>query len=153
MWLFDHTLISVKLYYHDLCPIFHYFSASTAMWIINSYLKYFVLRILHELSTQLIEISGFQHTITMSDYLFHYQDYITHSVWYPYNAVNYLKHTNKRHPIARPLERGMGCLFGIQHLIDILPQFLQLLMQYLTILDRLKTTLDCICCLTPCPTC
>ena len=62
-----------------------------------------------------------------------------------YNAVNFLKNINKRHPIARPLGRGMGCLLWIQHLIDILPQFLQLLMQYFTILHRIITALDCTC--------
>ena len=49
------------------------------------------------------------------------------------NAVNFLKNVNKGHPIARPLGPGVGCLLWIQHLIDILPQFLQSLMQYLTI--------------------
>ena len=42
------------------------------------------------------------------------------TVWCHYNAVNFLTNTHKRHPIARP----MGCLLWIQHLIDILPQFL-----------------------------
>ena len=51
---------------------------------------------------------------------------------------------HKIHPKARPLRRGMGCLLWIQHLIDILPQFLQLLFWYLTILDRLITAFDCI---------
>ena len=60
-----------------------------------------------------------------------------------YNAVNFLKNINKRHPIARPLGRGMGCLLWIQDLIDILPQFLQLLMQYLTKLHRVITALYC----------
>ena len=48
-----------------------------------------------------------------------------------------------RHTISRPLGRGMGCLSWIQLLIDILPQFLQLLMQYPTILDRVITALNC----------
>ena len=43
-----------------------------------------------------------------------------------YNAVNFLTNINKRHPIAHPLGRAMGCLLWIRHLIDILPQFLQL---------------------------
>ena len=51
---------------------------------------------------------------------------------------------NKRRPIARPLGRGMGCHLCIQHLIDILPQFLQLFVQYLTILDCVIAVLDCI---------
>ena len=53
-----------------------------------------------------------------------------------YNAVNFFTNIYKRHPIARPLGQGMGCLLWIQHRIDILPQFLQLFMQYFTILDR-----------------
>ena len=32
----------------------------------------------------------------------------------------------KRHLIARLLRQGMGCRLWIQHLIDVLPQFLQL---------------------------
>ena len=48
----------------------------------------------------------------------------------------------KRHPIAHRLWRGMGCLLWVHHLIDMLPQFLQLFMQYLTILDRVITALD-----------
>ena len=56
-----------------------------------------------------------------------------------YNAVNFL---TKRHPIAHQLWRGMGCLLWVHHLIDMLPQFLQLFMQYLTILDRVITALD-----------
>ena len=37
-----------------------------------------------------------------------------------YNAVNCLTNIHERHPIARPLGRGMGYLLWIQHLIDIL---------------------------------
>ena len=37
-----------------------------------------------------------------------------------YNMVNFLKDIHKRHPIARPLGRGKGCLLWIQHLIDII---------------------------------
>ena len=44
-----------------------------------------------------------------------------------YKAVNFLTNIHKRYPIARPLGRGMGCLLWIQHLIDILPQFLSFL--------------------------
>ena len=62
-----------------------------------------------------------------------------------YNAVKFLTNIHKRRHIARPLGRGMGCLWWIQHLIDIQPQFLQLFMQYLTILNRVITALDCIC--------
>ena len=61
-----------------------------------------------------------------------------------YNAVNFLINIHKGHSIARPLGRGMGCILWIQHLFDILPQFLQLFMQYLTILDRVIVALDCI---------
>ena len=41
-----------------------------------------------------------------------------------HNAVSFLTNIHERRPIARPLERGMGCLLWIQHLIDILLQFL-----------------------------
>ena len=37
---------------------------------------------------------------------------------------NFLTNTHKRHPIAHPLWRGIGCLLWIQNLIHILPQFL-----------------------------
>ena len=66
------------------------------------------------------------------------------TVWCRYNAANFITNIHKRHPMARPLGRGMGCLLWIQHLIDIMSQFLQLLMQKLTILDRVITALDCI---------
>ena len=81
-------------------------------------------------------------------YLQKYQDEnkLTTTVPWHYNAVNFLKNINKRHPIAHLIGRGMGCLLWIQHLLDILPQFLQLLMQYLStcILDRVIMALDCI---------
>ena len=38
------------------------------------------------------------------------------TVWCSYNAVNFLQNHHKRHPIVRPLERGMGCLLCIQTL-------------------------------------
>ena len=60
-----------------------------------------------------------------------------------YNADNFITNIHKRHPMARPLGRGMGCLLWIRHLIDIMSQFLQLLMQNLAILDRVITALDC----------
>ena len=41
-----------------------------------------------------------------------------------YNAVNFRTNIHKRHPIAHPSGWGMGCLLWIQHLIDMLPQFL-----------------------------
>ena len=44
-----------------------------------------------------------------------------------YSVVNFLTNMiHKIHPIARLLGRGMQCLLWIHHLIDILPQFLQL---------------------------
>ena len=64
-------------------------------------------------------------------------------MWCRYNAVNFLTNIHKRHPIARPLGRGMGRLLWIQHLIDVLTQLLKLFMWYLTILDRVITALDC----------
>ena len=53
-----------------------------------------------------------------------------------FNTVSFLTNIHKRHPIACPQGCGMGCLLWIQHLIDILPQFLWLSMWYLTILDN-----------------
>ena len=41
-----------------------------------------------------------------------------------YNAVNFPTNIHQRQPIAHPLGRGIVCLLRIQHLIDILPQFL-----------------------------
>ena len=61
-------------------------------------------------------------------------------VWFCYNAVNFLTNIHKRHPLARPLGWGKGCLLWIRHLFDIL----QLLMQHLTLLDWLIKALDCI---------
>ena len=69
---------------------------------------------------------------------------LLHTVRCRYNAVNFITNIHKRHPMARPLGRGMGCLLWIQHLIDIMSQFLQLLMQNLAILDRVITALNCI---------
>ena len=48
-------------------------------------------------------------------------------------TVNFLINIYKGHSIARPLGRGMGCHWWIQHLFDTLPHFLQLFMQYPTI--------------------
>ena len=67
-----------------------------------------------------------------------------HTVRCCYNAVNFQKNIHKRHTIARPLGRGMGCLLWIQHLIDIMREFMQSFIQYLAILDRIITALDCI---------
>ena len=43
---------------------------------------------------------------------------------YKYNAVNLLRNIYKRHPHSSPVRGAMGCLLWIQHLINILPQFL-----------------------------
>ena len=59
-----------------------------------------------------------------------------------YNAVTFLTNIHKRHPIARPLRRGMGCLLWIQHLIASLPP-MQLSSNILTILGGVITALDC----------
>ena len=60
-----------------------------------------------------------------------------------YNAVNIFQNIYKRHPIAGPSGRGMGCLLWIQHLNDNLLQFLQSFVQYFIILDCVITTPDC----------
>ena len=39
-----------------------------------------------------------------------------------YNVVNFLQNPHKRHPIARPLGPGVGCLLCVQTLICILSQ-------------------------------
>ena len=66
--------------------------------------------------------------------------YSVYTVWCRYNTINFLRYTciNKRRTIARPSGWGMGRLLWIQHLIDILPQFLWLLMQYLAYLTALQ---------------
>ena len=64
------------------------------------------------------------------------------TVWCHYNMVNFLTKFHKRHPIAHLLGWGMACLLWVQHLIDILPQFLKLFMQYLAALDPIVTALD-----------
>ena len=61
-----------------------------------------------------------------------------------YDAVNFPQNIHERHPIARPLGQGMGCLMGVQLLIDIQPQFLQWYVQYHAILVRGITAFDCI---------
>ena len=67
-----------------------------------------------------------------------------YTVRFRYNTVNFLTNIHKRHHIARPSERGMGCLLWVQLLIDILPEFLKQFIQYLIILDRVITILECI---------
>ena len=54
------------------------------------------------------------------------------------------KNIHKRHFIARPLLRRMGFLLCIQHLIDIVSEFLQSFMQYRIKFDRIITGHDCI---------
>ena len=61
-----------------------------------------------------------------------------------YNAVNFLKNYHNRHPIARPLGRGMGCLLWVWNLIYILLLQLQYPMYYRDKLDRVITALHCI---------
>ena len=41
-----------------------------------------------------------------------------------YIMVNFLENIHKKHAIAHLLEQGVGCILLIQHLIDILLQFL-----------------------------
>ena len=41
-------------------------------------------------------------------------------VWYYYNAVSFLENPHKRHPIAHPLGRGMGCLLWVHTLIYVM---------------------------------
>ena len=60
------------------------------------------------------------------------------------NAVNFLQNLHKKHPIARPLGRAMGCVLCFQILIYILPQSLECCGQYHVILDRLITAPVCI---------
>ena len=68
------------------------------------------------------------------------------TVWCCYNVANFLKKKiNERHPIAHPFWQGMGYLLWIQHLTDILPQFLQLSMKFLTMLDHVRHSTVCWC--------
>ena len=90
----------------------------------------------------LLETVKITESIMMRFSMFNIYIYI-YTVQCRYNAVNFITNI-KKHPIARPFGRGIRCILWIQHLIDILPQFLQLFMQYLTILDRVITALDCI---------
>ena len=58
------------------------------------------------------------------------------------NAANFLQNPHRRHPIARPLGRGMGCLLCVQTLICILPQSLQWCIQNCVIFDHVMTARD-----------
>ena len=46
------------------------------------------------------------------------------TVQYHYNTVNFLTNIHKIHPTYHPLGWDMGCFLWVQHLIDILFQFL-----------------------------
>ena len=65
-----------------------------------------------------------------------------YTVWCLYNTVNFLQNIHERHPAARPSGWAMGCLFWVQPLVDILPQFLQWRMKYHVILDCVITALN-----------
>ena len=43
-----------------------------------------------------------------------HQGHVTHTVETLYNTVNFCWNTHKRHSIARPKGRGMGCLLWVQ---------------------------------------
>ena len=62
-----------------------------------------------------------------------------------YNAVNFHPNPHKRHPIAHPWERDMGCLLwmGCLWCIICLPQSLPNHMQNHVMLDHALTALDC----------
>ena len=62
----------------------------------------------------------------------------------PIFHIQFSPKTHERHPLARPLGRGMGCLLWIQIMIYILPYSLQCCMWCWVILDRDITALDCI---------
>ena len=100
-------------------------------------LRHQLLRLVWELLIKnIIEIS--QGPMSYSSWMGHH-----YTVRCCYDG-NFLANIHKKHLIARPLGRVKGCLLRIQHLFDILPQFLQLFMQYLTILDHVIMALDCI---------
>ena len=64
-----------------------------------------------------------------------------HTVRCHYNTVNFLKKYSQKTPHSSPVRARYGVLW-IQHLIDILPQFLQLSMQHLTVLDSVISALS-----------
>ena len=70
-----------------------------------------------------------------------------------YKRGQFYQNIYKRHSIARPLGRGMGCFLWIRPLLDILLLFLWWCIQYLVILDRVIMARDCNCyiSLTMCP--
>ena len=61
-----------------------------------------------------------------------------------YIAVNFLQNLKKRHPLAHPVGRVMGCLLCAQTLVYILPQTPQRFMHNEVILDMVMMTPDCI---------
>ena len=61
-----------------------------------------------------------------------------------YHVVNFHLNPHEKYPIARPLERDMGCMMWVQTVIYILAQSMQWCIQYDVILDRVVSTLDCI---------
>ena len=70
-----------------------------------------------------------------------YQHY---TVLWRYNAVSFLKKYSQKTPHSSPIRARYGMSLWIQHLIGILPQFLQSFIQYLTIFDHVIMALDCI---------
>ena len=61
-----------------------------------------------------------------------------------YNAINFLPNPHKRHLIARPLVRDMGCFLWFQTLIYNLPLPLQWCIQYHVKLDHTMMAPNCI---------
>ena len=59
-----------------------------------------------------------------------------------YNAVDFLQNSHNRHPIARSLVRGMGCLSWKQTTIYVLPQYRRTVYK---IMNRIITIFDNIC--------
>ena len=70
--------------------------------------------------------------------------FVVHTKRCRYNAVNFDPNPDKRHLIARPWGRDMGCLLWILPLMEILPQSLSYHMQIHVLLDRVITALDSI---------
>ena len=60
-----------------------------------------------------------------------------------YNVVNFLKNPYKKHLIAHPFGRGMGCLLWVHTVIYILPREVQWCMQYNFISDCVTTAPNC----------
>ena len=88
---------------------------------------------------------GLCFSVVMSLFLDDPHDIFTHTLQCCYSAVNFLQNINKKHPLARPEGRAMGCLLWVQPLIDILSYVLQWCVQYHVILDCVIMVLDCMC--------